>query len=785
MDRSPKSRSGPRPGVGRVAAAAAAGLLLALAVPGAAFAAPGDLDPTFGTGGRVTTDFGGGSDEARGVVVQPDGKIVVAGYAGATDDFALARYNPDGSPDTGFGTGGKVTTDFNGGSDEARGLALQGDGKIVAVGRSEVPEGGVGWFSVARYNTDGSLDTGFSGDGRTVVDFGTGGADDAFGVAVQADGKIVAAGLTGGDFALARLNADGTLDGGFDTDGKVTTDFDDGADAARAVAVQPDGRIVAAGYTGGPGGNYDFALARYTPAGAPDTGFSSDGKVATTFGGVEFAHAVALQPDGKIVAAGYTGNDFALARYNSAGNLDGGFDTDGKVTTDFGGSEIAYGVAVQSGGAIVAVGSTVTGGGSDFALARYTSTGALDTGFSGDGRATTDFGGGFDQALGTAVQSDGRIVAAGFSNGDAALARYDGSAGTPTAVDLSVTKTGPAVVTAGAQASYTVTVTNNSTTAATGVTLSDSITGPGTVLSATPGQGSCSTTATGATCALGTLAAGAATTVTVTVATTGPGTLADTATVSAAQSDPAPANNTATASTTVNAPAGVDLSVTTTGPSTTSIGDTPAYTVTVTNRSAGQAATGVTLTNTLSGPAALLTAAPGQGSCTTTATSATCALGTLAPGAATTVTVTVEPRATGTLTDTATVSATQGDPVPANNTATATTAVNNGHGCTIIGTANAETLFGTGGNDVICALGGNDTVTAGGGSDTVYAGSGNDMVDGGSGNDTLFGGLGNDQLTGGLGNDTLNGGPGTDTLNGGSGFDSCTTTPGDTVISCP
>ncbi|MFC5662086.1 calcium-binding protein [Kitasatospora misakiensis] len=765
---------------------AAAGLLLVLAVPGAALAAPGDLDPTFGTGGRVTTDFGGGSDEAHGVVVQADGKIVVAGYAGATDDFALARYNPDGSLDSGFGTGGKVTTDFNGGSDAAHGLALQSDGKIVAVGRSEVPEGGVGWFSVARYNTDGSLDTGFGTGGRTVVDFGTGGADDAFGVAVQGDGKIVAAGLTGGDFALARLNTDGTLDSGFDNDGRATTDFDGGADAARAVAVQGDGKIVAAGYTGSGAGNYDFALARYTSTGAPDTGFSSDGKVATTFGGVEFAHALALQPDGKIVAAGYTGNDFALARYNSAGNLDGGFDTDGKVTTDFGGGEVAYGVAVQSGGAIVVVGSTSTGsGGSDFALARYTSTGALDTGFSGDGRATTDFGGGFDQALGTAVQPDGRILAAGYSDGDAALARYDGSAGTPAGVDLSVTKTGPGSVTAGAQAAYTVTVTNNSATAATGVTLSDSITGPGTVLSATPGQGSCTTTATGASCALGTLAAGASTTVTVTVGTTGAGTLADTATVGATQSDPVPANNTATASTTVNAPSGVDLSVTKTGPTTTSIGDTPAYTVTVTNRSGSQAATGVTLTDTLTGPAALVSAAPGQGSCTTTATSANCALGTLAAGASTTVTVTVEPRATGTLTDTATAGATQSDPVPANNTATATTAVNNAHGCTIIGTANAETLVGTGGNDVICALGGNDTVSAGSGSDTVYAGSGNDMVDGGSGNDTLFGGLGNDQLFGGLGNDSLNGGPGTDTLNGGSGFDSCTATAGDTLISCP
>ncbi|MEV6977549.1 calcium-binding protein [Kitasatospora sp. NPDC093806] len=663
MDRFSGLRPDHRCGAGRVGAVAVAGLLLALAVPGVAVAVPGDLDTTFGTGGRVTTDFGGGgADEARGVVVQSDGKIVVAGYAGATDDFALARYNPDGSLDTGFGTGGKVTTDFAGGSDEARGLALQGDGKIVAVGRSEVPEGGVGWFSLARYNSDGSLDTGFGSGGKAVVDFGTGGADDAFGVAVQGDGKVVAAGLTGGDFALARLNADGSPDNGFGPGGKVTTDFDGGADAARAVAVQGDGRIVAAGYTGGNTGNYDFALARYTATGALDTGFSSDGKVTTTFGGVEFAHALALQPDGKIVAAGYTGNDFALARYNSAGNLDGGFDTDGKVTTDFGGSEIVYGVAVQAGGAIVAVGSTVSGGTSDFALARYTSAGSLDTGFSGDGKATTDFGGGFDQALGTAVQPDGRIVAAGFSNGDAALARYDGGVGTPAGVDVSVSRTGPA---------------------------------------------------------------------------------------------------------------------------TTSIGDTPSYTLTVTNRSGSQAATGVTLTDALTGPAALLTAVPGQGSCTTTATGANCALGTLAAGAGTTVTVTVEPRATGTLADTATVGATQSDPVPGNNSASGTIGVNNAHGCTIIGTANGENLTGTGGNDVICGLGGNDTITAGNGADTVYAGSGNDVVDGGTGNDTLYGGLGDDQLAGGSGNDTLNGGPGIDTLNGGSGFDSCTATAGDTVISCP
>ncbi|GAA2796610.1 calcium-binding protein [Kitasatospora sp. CM 4170] len=782
----PMSLSGLRPGFGRIGAAAAAGLLLALSAPGVALAAPGDLDTTFGTGGRVTTNFGGASSEADAVAVQPDGKIVAVGHADITGDFALARYNTDGSPDPTFGTGGKVTTDFNGGDDGARAVALQSDGKIVVAGHSEVPDGGVGWFSLARYNTDGSLDAGFGTGGKVVVDFGTGGADDAFGVAVQGDGKIVAAGLTAGDFALARLTSGGGLDTTFDGDGRATTDFAGGADAARGVAVQSDGKIVAVGYTG-IGSNYDFALARYNTDGSPDTGFSSDGKVATTFGGTDFGHAVAIQPDGRIVAAGYTGSDFALARYNANGNLDGGFDVDGKVTTDFGNSEIAYGVAVQPDGRIVAVGDSVALNTSDFALARYNADGSPDTGFSGDGKVTTDFSGGFDHALGVALQPDGRAVAAGLGGpgSDFALARYEGGAGTPAGVDLSVTKSGPGSVTAGAQAAYTVTVTNNSATTASGVTLADTVSGPATVVSATTSQGSCTTTATTANCALGTLLPGAGATVTVTVGTTAAGTVSDSATVSGAQSDPAPGNNTASASTTVNAPAGVDLSVTNSGPATTSIGDTPAYTVKVTNRSGTQTATGVTLADGLTGPAALISATTSQGSCTTTATTTNCALGTLLPGASATVTVTIEPRATGTVSDTATVGGAQSDPAPANNTATATTTVNNAHGCTIIGTANADTLVGTGGTDVICGLGGNDTISAGNGNDTVYAGSGDDMVDGGYGNDTLIGGLGNDRLNGSFGNDSLDGGPGTDTLNGGTGFDSCTSTAGDTLISCP
>ncbi|MDQ0312841.1 putative delta-60 repeat protein/putative repeat protein (TIGR01451 family) [Kitasatospora herbaricolor] len=670
-----------RSGLCRAGVAGAAGAALLLALPGVAWAAPGDLDPGFGTGGRVTTDFGGSGDEARALAVQADGRIVAAGVRDG--DFALARYNTDGSLDAGFGTGGRVTTDFDGGGDAANGVAVQADGRIVAVGVSESSAGG-NFFSVVRYNADGSLDTGFGTGGKVITDFGSGGINEAFAVAVQADNKVVAAGLNGGDFALARYNTDGSPDAGFGTGGTVLTDFAGGAGAVHGVAVQADGRIVAAGYTGNNVGNYDFALARYTGTGGLDGGFGTGGRVTTSFGAFESANGVAVQADGRIVAAGVSGNDFALARYTSAGAPDTGFGTGGRVTTDFGGSENAQAVAVQGDGRIVAAGSGATGGSSNFVLARYNTVGGLDTGFGTGGRVLTDFGG-FDQAHGVAVQADGRIVAAGLTDNDFALARYEGGGGAPvpTDVNLTVTKSGPATVSLGDQASYTVTVTNTSSTLP---------------------------------------------------------------------------------------------------------------------------ATAVTLSDTLTGPAVLLSATPGQGTCTTSAAGAGCALGTLAPGASVTVTVVVEPTATGTLSDRATVGAAQPDPVPADNSATATTTVNNAHGCTIIGTSGADNLFGTSGNNVICSLGGNDMVSAGGGNDIVYAGSGNDTVDGGSGNDTLYGGTGNDTLNGSGGADTLNGGPGSDSLtggndndqlnavdgvagndgaNGGSGFDTCTVDPGDTVTGCP
>jgi uncharacterized delta-60 repeat protein len=406
-----------------------AALVIGLASPAAA--PPGDLDPTFDGDGKVTTDFDSSTDQANGVALQADGKIVAAGLAivSGNFDFGLARYNTDGSLDITFDGDGKVATDFAGGLDQAIGVAVQPDGKIVTAGHATVS--GTSDFAIARYNPDGSLDSTFDLDGKVTTDFG-GDADEGYGVAIQADGKIVAAGwgIVSGtlDFAIARYNPDGSLDTTFDLDGKVTTDFDGSNDEGRAMAIQADGKIVAAGLAI-VSGTLDFGLARYNPDGSLDTTFSGDGKVTTDFGSNEEGFGVAIQGDGKIVTAGRAPvsgtSDFALARYNANGSLDTTLSGDGRLTTDFAlGFDLANAVAIQANGKIVAAGLAD----SDFALARYNTDGSLDTTFNVDGRVTTDFAGSTDDARAVAIQANGRIVAAGRAfisgNPDFALARY-------------------------------------------------------------------------------------------------------------------------------------------------------------------------------------------------------------------------------------------------------------------------------------------------------------------------------------------------------------------------
>jgi uncharacterized delta-60 repeat protein len=327
--------------------------------------------PTFTVGdGRVTTDLGG-SDYGQSVTVQADGKILLGGHS--SYNFALARYLSDGRLDTSFGTGGKVTTDL-GDYDYGRSVTVQADGKILLGGHGSYN------FALARYNADGRLDTTFGTDGKVTTYLG---GDYASGrsVIVQADGKILLGGSSGSNFALARYNADGSLDTSFGTDGKVTTDLG-GSDYGQSVTVQADGKILLGGYAY-TNGNNNFALARYNADGSLDTTFDADGKLTTDLGGDDEGQSVTVQADGKILLSGHSSSNFALARYHSDGRLDTTFGTDGKVTTELGGSDYGYSVTVQADGKILLGGSaTDTNGSYNFALARYNSDGSLDTTFS-------------------------------------------------------------------------------------------------------------------------------------------------------------------------------------------------------------------------------------------------------------------------------------------------------------------------------------------------------------------------------------------------------------------
>jgi uncharacterized delta-60 repeat protein len=416
-------------------------------------AAAGDLDPTFGTGGMVTTDINRSTDIANAVAVQSDGKLIVVGQTYKNNDFSgedfvVTRYNTDGTLDNTFGRSGKVRTDFAGLAAVPSAVVIQTDGKIVVAGGAFPLFTFLGDIKIVRYNPNGSLDTSFGVGGIVTTTFPEGSY--AFDVALQPDGKIVAAGTvfvnfipgeqSDTDFALARYNSDGSLDTTFGNGGTVTTDFFGNEDDAFSVLIQTDGKIVAVGSANNPASYYDFAAVRYLSNGTMDTTFGVAGKVSTDFGvaGFDRAHSAALQADGKIVAAGFAISqnggvqNFAVARYTANGVLDTTFSGDGKTQIDFGSCcQSAYQVLLQSDGKIITVGYANTeSSDSDFLLARLNPRGSLDATFGVGGKVRTSFGDLNGGANGATLQSDGKIVAVGFqatfSNqwSNFALARY-------------------------------------------------------------------------------------------------------------------------------------------------------------------------------------------------------------------------------------------------------------------------------------------------------------------------------------------------------------------------
>lgn len=402
----------------------------------ALFAQDGSLDLTFSGDGIQTTAVGGSDEEAYSVLIQPDGKIVAAGYVynGSNFDFALTRYNTDGSLDLTFSGDGLLTTSIGGYDEEAYSVLIQPDGKIVVAGLSST--GANYEFALVRYNVDGSLDLSFDSDGIVTTPVGL--DDYALAADLQADGKIVVAGTSFNgfsyDFALVRYNTDGSLDLTFDTDGMLLTDLGSD-DIARCVAVQTDGKIVVAGSWHN-GVDNDFALTRYNTDGSLDISFDTDGmKIHPVGTNNDEAKSLVLQSDGKVVVAGFKGNgtesDFTLVRYNVDGSLDLGFSSDGIATTNIGSAptdDFAHSVALQPDGKIVTAGFAYDGLNYDFALTRHNADGSLDPNFDGDGKLTTGVGPTDSRAYSVALQADGKIVAVGQSNAgsnvDFAAVRY-------------------------------------------------------------------------------------------------------------------------------------------------------------------------------------------------------------------------------------------------------------------------------------------------------------------------------------------------------------------------
>lgn len=463
------------------------------------FRADGTEDTGFNS---ISIDLGAGgtcsnafpySYSLCGVALQENGRIVVVADStlGATRDFAVLRFFANGNPDNGFGVGGMAIVDFDGQDDLPADVAIQEDGKIVVVGsvgieKNNAPD--VERFGVARLNSDGTLDTTFSNDGKANNGFDSDLVGNethiARAVAIQPDGKIVVAGTardygldTDLEFGVARYNTDGSLDSSFSGDGKKTIAID-GDDSAWDVAIAPDGKIVLAGHSGGSSGIVDLgtqiALVRLEADGDLDSTFNGDGKFSASLktGELENLMAVAVQSDGRVVAAGHVDTEVYLFRFTSAGEFDGSFSVDGQnayidglardliiqpdgkyllmygdgiyrirpdslrdqagdTITSFGdGDDRAFGITVQGDGKPIVVGDSVQPGllGREFAVVRYREDGQLDPGFGDSGMVLIGPKNGEDAGRSVAVQQDGRILVAGHSENsdfDFALHRLD------------------------------------------------------------------------------------------------------------------------------------------------------------------------------------------------------------------------------------------------------------------------------------------------------------------------------------------------------------------------
>jgi uncharacterized delta-60 repeat protein len=397
------------------------------------FGQAGSLDQSFGSNGIVTTAIGNGNDYGNSMVIQNDGKIVVVGTNGV--NFALVRYNSDGTLDKNFGNEGKVSTSIMPGNAICNSVALQSDGKLVVSGYNGIfPNYDI---VLARYDSNGILDNTFGNGGLVITSIGNAPII-SNGLVIQNDGKILLTGNfdngSNADVLVLRYNSNGNLDSTFDSDGIVITSIGPANEIGRAIAIQGDGKIIVTGYSYTPKSfAYEFFVLRYNINGSLDISFDNDGILTTDIiKENDYGEDIIIQADDKIIIAGYSFTGFlCLARYQSNGKYDDSFGNNGKVSIPFSSAyQNSYSAILQSDGKILVCGySKLNGPNSDFAIARFTNLGKLDSSFGLDGIVTTPIGKGEDIATSIDIQKDGKIIVAGRSfngtNYDFAIARYN------------------------------------------------------------------------------------------------------------------------------------------------------------------------------------------------------------------------------------------------------------------------------------------------------------------------------------------------------------------------
>lgn len=410
------------------------------------------LDNSFGMNGKVTTSFGSTVSVLTEVAIQPDNKILACGttLVGTNYQIALCRFNTDGSLDTSFGTNGKVIsnvggTDFSG----FQHIAIQTDNKIIVSGINNIGSANYD-FAMIRYNSDGTLDNTFGTNGVVITDFNNG-RDECYSIALQNDGKIILAGQTylAGEyynFGIARYNSNGSLDSTFGTNGKVSIDFGFNSvnshsnDGAYSIKIQSNGKLILGGWSDYSGiiEVNKFAIMRLNTNGILDATFGTNGKVITDFGNDNVILALAIGSDDKIIAGGQIGfgtnqnTKIGIAKYDSNGILETTFGTNGKVQTQINTSMMKdniWALTLQNDNKIVAGGYSLNSSNYDFSILRYNTDGTLDTSFNLNGIINTDFNNSQDRAYAITIQNDDKIVAGGFTNSGTsynfALARYN------------------------------------------------------------------------------------------------------------------------------------------------------------------------------------------------------------------------------------------------------------------------------------------------------------------------------------------------------------------------